>query len=248
MCVDAREVDRAEADRSITGAISAIIDVVSAFALQRLWWPSRTVVSTSPILVMPDARGRARRRTGPAAAFSTQTSAIAPRTPAAHRVHQLHHLEMQTCVVLLDRAPDLDERRLRRATARGRRCRPSARSTSTSPSRARRARRSPVSAGGSPPRRKRTMKRGVSSSNSSKPDSSTRRRISLTSSGRQVGAVAHRFGCARSQVRRGDRRERALGARRRLARLRPDGLGPRLQQEDLAELRSIAHSMSWARP
>jgi len=34
---------------SITGAMSAIIAVVSAFALHRLWWPSRTVVSTSPI-------------------------------------------------------------------------------------------------------------------------------------------------------------------------------------------------------
>ena len=82
--------------RSITGAISAIIAVVSASALQRLWCPSRTVVSTSPI--MPGGRGRARRRSRPPRRSTPQTSATTPRVPATTGLISFMTSRMQTCV------------------------------------------------------------------------------------------------------------------------------------------------------
>ncbi len=82
--------------RSVTGAISAIIAVVSASALQRLWCPSRTVVSTSPI--MPAGCGRARRRTATGSPFARQTSATTPLAPATTALISFMTSRMQTCV------------------------------------------------------------------------------------------------------------------------------------------------------
>ena len=99
--------------RSITGAISAIIAVVSASALQRLWWPSRTVVSTSPI--MRAGCGRARRRRRPPCRSSRQTSATTPREPATTALISFMTSRMQTCVLSSTAVPTVDERRLARA-------------------------------------------------------------------------------------------------------------------------------------
>ena len=116
---------------------------------------------------------------------------------------------MQSCVSAVDPASDLDERRLAGRRRAVERCRPSARHVDEA-----RPRTAAAGSAAARARLKRMLNRGVSSSNSSKPDSSTSRRISFTSSGSarsfahccvprqpgKVAAIAERAGATAAGV------------------------------------------------
>ena len=225
--------------RSITGAISAIIAVVSAFALQRLWCPSRTVVSTSPI--MPGGCGRARRRTGPASPFCDADLGDRRRAAPARRCSSASSPRgcRPACRSSTGLA-DLDERRLagrRRAVERS-----DHRRGDVDEARRRSAR--PPSAGAArrcrrgSPRRKRIVKRGVSSSNSSKLRLVDEPQDLLHVVRRQIRRVAHSFGFAAPPVIVAAIAASGLAGRRagRAACWLQTVSGRALQQEELVEL------------
>ena len=110
--------------RSITGAISAIIAVVSASALQRLWCPSRTVVSTRPIMRADAEEHVAVGHRGAVRAADLGDDAAGAGDDGAHQLHDLEDADLRA---LLDRTADLDERAARPGRARGRTSPPSAR-------------------------------------------------------------------------------------------------------------------------
>ncbi len=68
--------------RSIVGAIARMSRAVRPVAPQRLWLPSRVVVSTISIARLTARPGRAAAPYSTSSPFSTQISAIVPATPA----------------------------------------------------------------------------------------------------------------------------------------------------------------------
>ena len=171
--------------RSIVGAIARMSRAVRPVAPQRLWLPSRVVVST-----MSTTRRHATSTRKSGCPYSTASRVLdadlddRAGDAGGDRVHHLHHLDDADDRVGLD--PRRRPRRTapRPAPARGRRCRASATSIGARPSRGRLARQRRLgSAGGAaPPRTTWSDSPSVSTRSSSRSDSSMSRRISRTSS------------------------------------------------------------------
>ena len=83
--------------------------VLRPVALQRLWFPSRVVVSTmldrAASCVVAPRRGRVAQPYSTSSAFSAQISAIVPADAGGDRVHHLHHLDQADDRVASTREP-----------------------------------------------------------------------------------------------------------------------------------------------